>query len=140
MKKSKNGWGLQTALLFILMFLACLVIAIIGINKFGILGYIDLPGVKDSSTNYELLEEKLVEAAKEYVYEEHENNLNENTLILRVSHLIKNKYLEEVSDNNGNVCSGYVEVIKTESNNIVYYPYLKCKKYTTYEYDERKDW
>ena len=35
---NKNGWGLRVELLYILMFLFCLVIATIGLNRLGLLG------------------------------------------------------------------------------------------------------
>lgn len=138
-KLNKNGWGLQTELLFILLFLVCFAIALIGLNKMGLFGNFE-NRYYGNETNYKLLEDKLKVAAKDYVHEIYSNVIDENTVILRANHLIKNKYLEPIKDKNGKACSGYVEVIKTESNNIVYYPYLKCNNYTTFEYDERKDW
>lgn len=137
-KLNKNGWGLQTELLFILFFLICLVVALIGLNRMGLLS--PSSGFPNVQTNYKALEEKAKDAAKEYVHEIYSNEIDENVLVLRINHLIKNKYLEPLKENNGRECSGYVEVIKTSSNHIVYYPYIKCSDYTTFEYDERKDW
>lgn len=137
-KLNKNGWGLQTELLLILMFLVCFAIALIGLSRLGL--YNGFKNNYSKETNYTLLESELEDAAKSYIHEIYSNVLGEESIILRSSHLVKNKYLETIKDKSGNNCSGYVEVIKTESNNIIYYPYLKCKNYTTFEYDERKDW
>lgn len=139
LKLNKNGWGLQTELLFILIFLVGFAVALIGLNRMGLLGNSE-NRYTGNETNYKLLEDNLKEAAKDYIHEIYSNIISEDTIILRVNHLIKNKYLEPIRDKNGKDCSGYVEVIKTESNNIIYYPYLKCNNYTTLEYDERKDW
>ena len=34
----KNGWGLRVELLFILLFIVCLIIAVIGLNRMGVIG------------------------------------------------------------------------------------------------------
>ena len=35
---NKNGWGLRVELFYILIFLFCLVVATIGLNRLGLLG------------------------------------------------------------------------------------------------------
>ena len=40
---NKNGWGLRVELMFILLFLICLVMATIGLNQLGLLGNENVP-------------------------------------------------------------------------------------------------
>ena len=44
---NKNGWGLRVELVIILLFLICLAIACIGLNRFGLLGENDNPLIKE---------------------------------------------------------------------------------------------
>ena len=61
---NKNGWGLRVELLYILMFLFCLVIATIGLNRLGLLGEnpdaLIKPDTEEKEVySYEPLERKL---------------------------------------------------------------------------------
>lgn len=136
--KNKNGWGLTVEIMFLMIFLLCLFIAIIGIKKFGLFGGKET--TVEIKIDSSIIEKKLVNAGKKYVNERYDNIIDEEMLILRVSHLKKNKYINTLKDNNGASCSGYVEVYKDSASNIMYLPYIKCKSYTTEGYDSRKDW
>ena len=62
---NKNGWGLRVELLYILMFLFCLVIATIGLNRLGLLGEnpdaLIKPDTEEKEVySYEPLERKVV--------------------------------------------------------------------------------
>ena len=73
---NKNGWGLRVELAFILLFLVCLLIATIGLSKFGLIG-----GEKEAheihgdmindSFNYSSLENKLTVSANKYYNEKY---------------------------------------------------------------------
>lgn len=141
---NKNGWGLRMELVFILLFLICLVTAVIGLNKMGLLGNenggINSTGSSTSdTTSYETLENKLVSAAKNYFNDYYDNTMNEDMIVVRLSTLHYNDYIEKITDSNGRECSGYVKIINVDGG-IVYSSYLKCPKYTTSGYDGSNDW
>jgi len=78
-------------------------------------------------------------AVKEYIKKFYDNKLGLDTLNIKVSQLIDNGQLTKLEDANGKACSGYVSVYLSDTNEIIYKPYLKCKKYETEGYEERKD-
>ena len=134
--KNKNGWGLPSAIFFIVLFFIALIIAIIGIKKFGLLD----GNNSKLKNNYSQIENKLVEASKKYISEKYNNVLNEDILIIRISNLKENNYINNIKDEEGNSCSGYVEVYKNSSSKILYKSYIKCINYKTEGYDSSKDW
>ena len=136
--KEKNGWGLTVEILFLLLFLTCLLIAFIGIKKMGLFGGEDTKN--KIKVEYSEIETDLTEAGKRYVNEKYNNGLGEEILILRISYLKYNNYIDDVKDKDGNICSGYIEIYKNSSSNTVYMPYIKCKNYSTEGYDSSKDW
>ena len=78
---NKNGWGLRVELLYILMFLFCLVVATIGPNRLGLLGEnpdaLIKPDTEEKEVySYEPLERKVVEAAKKYYAENPQSKIN----------------------------------------------------------------
>lgn len=84
-----------------------------------------------SSNSYESLEEKLVEAGKEY-YADNKKNLPKNedeTASVTLSFLVKNDYIKEIKDpkDKDNICSGEVEVTK-RGNDYNYQGFLDCGK------------
>lgn len=138
---NKNGWGLRVELLIILMFLICLVIAVIGLNRLGLLGYNE-NAIIDNGTNnesYSDLENKLVSATKEYFSGYLNRELEEDVLYVRSSSLYYTGYLKKLYDEKGNECSGYVQILKV-GEGVIYRPYLKCKGYKTDGYDGAQDW
>ena len=85
---NKNGWGLRVELVIILLFLICLAMACIGLNKFGLLGDNNDPIIKEPTTEniklyYEGLEDKLRVATREY-YNAKYNDNNEDIFIFIV--------------------------------------------------------
>ncbi len=139
---NKNGWGLRAELFYILVFLFCLVIATIGLNRLGLLGHNENALIKpdDSSEvySYEPLETKVLEAAKKY-YLDNYNGTSEDIVIVRVSTLQSGGYLGDLLDDKNNKCSGYAKVINTSGGQLVYVSYIKCPKYKTTGYESEND-
>lgn len=138
---NKNGWGLRVELLIILMFVICLVIVSIGLNRIGLLGENpDAPLYTEKEDyDYSKLENTLVDASKKYFSEYYEHELNEEELIIRLSTLKYNGYISDLLDENGKSCSGYTKVIKS-GDGIVYIAYINCSKYKTDGYESKNDW
>ena len=163
MKMNNNGWGIASFLIFIAVFVICLIVSAIGFRKAGLLDenyhFVELSQIKENreemkkekeereaeekrtlKETYSSLEDKMVEAAKGYVAKYYDNKLTgDASLFLKVSVLKNYKYLDSLKDSNDKDCSGYVAVSKNEDESLSYTPYLKCKKYTTEGYEERKD-
>lgn len=144
---NKKGWGLRVELLFILIFIICLVMAAIGLNRLGLLGDRALnPNDSNDPINrindnfsYENLENQLVDGAKRYFNDYYNHTIESNELIVRASTLYYNGYTSKLYDANNNACSGYVKIINA-GNGVVYSSYIKCPKYKTTGYDESNDW
>lgn len=155
---NKNGWGIVEAILFLLIFVVCLLFSFWGLRKLGLVdeNWQFYPSSitkddngknnnKDNKTEepkkefkYSDLENDMVTATKKYINDFYNNKLGLDTLNIRVSQLKDNGYLKKLKDNNNKNCSGYVAVYK-ENEEVIYKPYLKCKKYETSGYEERKD-
>ena len=140
---NNNGWGLRVELLYILMFLFCLVIATIGLNRLGLLGEnpdaLIKPDTEEKEVySYEPLERKVVEAAKKY-YIDNYTDSTEDIVIIRTSTLISNGYMSVLTDEKNRSCSGYAKVITSSGGNVVYVSYIKCPKYTTTGYESEND-
>ena len=138
---NKNGWGLRMELVFILLFLICLVVAAIGLNSVGLFGdNKDAPIQKEPEVfSYTTLESKLKNAAISY-FEENSSEFTEDKIIIRASSLYYNGYMSKLTDEKNNTCSGYVEAINNGSNSYVYVPYIKCNDYKTTGYEGSNDW
>lgn len=130
-----NGWGLRMELVFVLMFLVCLCVSTILLNKVGLIG----PNGENVSATYKSLENRMVEASKKYVIEYYEGSRIDSTKIIRYRTLLNSNYITELKDNNGNECSGYV-VVEKVNNSLIYTPYIYCTKYKSSGYDNTKDW
>lgn len=149
---NKNGWGIAEALVFILIFAVCLLFSFWGLRRFGLVdenwqfypsNITKKDDKKDNKTDvkkfsYTDLEEKMVESTKNYIKDFYNNELGLDTLNIRVSQLEDNGYLGDLKDDKNRDCSGYVAVY-VENEETIYKPYLKCKKYETKGYEERKD-
>lgn len=140
---NKNGWGLRVELVIILLFLICLAMACIGLNKFGLLGKNDDPIIKEPTTEniklyYEGLEDKLRVATREY-YNVKYNDNNEDIVIINLSTLYNSGYISKLYDKNNKECNGYSKVINSgESSTII--PYIRCgNSYTTTGYERSNE-
>lgn len=143
---NKKGWTLVGELVVFLVVIIFLIYSIYGLYRFGLVRNMHdaVPIVKPQliisgeTVNYEIVENKLIDASKRYVYDKYSNNINGDVLILRVNHLIDEGYLSTIRDTNSKVCSGYVKVYN--NGNLTYSPYLKCSKYTSFGYESEYDY
>lgn len=145
-KLNNNGWGLVTFIIFIVIFIICLIISAIGFRYIGLLdedwhfvNFSDIARVKEETeTRYRILEERMTDATKKYILDFYNEDLGVDTLHIKVSTLKDNGYLSNFTDSKDRDCSGYTSVYKS-SNTIIYEPYLKCKNYKTSGYVSRRD-
>jgi len=131
--KKMNGWGLRFELVFIMIFLICLLVTTIGLNKFGLLGGSD----NDNDLNkvyfsYKTLENKMTEAAKRYYQNNYDQYLY-NDAVIRSYTLIYDGYMSEIVDEFGNKCSGYT-IVKQGDDGLNFKSYINCPKYKTEGY------
>jgi len=135
---NKKGWGLTNEILFIAIFIICLIIAFAGFAKFGLFNSKENKE-NNSGYSYVSLEEKIIKSAREYVKDEYDNDLGIDTLIITAKNLMDKEYLTNYVDEDDKYCSGYVEVHKSEGG-VVYTPYVKCRSnYESKGYMSRKD-
>lgn len=120
---NKHGWGLRKELAFILLFVFCLLIAMIGLNEFGL----GMSG--DTGDSYKTLENKLTSAALKYYNDKGYSGAD--VIIVNVSSLKNNGYLSKFVDENGLACEGYAKIV----NSSVAVPYLRCFSYKTSGYE-----
>ena len=152
----KSGKGLITELIYLLVFCICLVVSVVLTNQLGLIKDLNdaLNPVDDntkekienkinkitikSTKNYSQMEYEIKDVSKKYV----KDNYSEipSTLIIRISTLIENEYLDNVYDAYENKCTGYTTCTK----GLFFYKYktyLKCgDSYQTKNYDAKKDW
>lgn len=123
---NKHGWGLRKELAFILLFVFCLLIAMVGLSQFGL--------TEDSSdkTSYKTLENKLTSAALEY-YKDKYNSVSEDVVIIKFSTLKNNGYISKFEDVNGLECNGYTKIVNSD----VGVSYIRCFGYKTNGYDSQ---
>lgn len=129
---NKNGWGLRFELLFIFIFLFCLLISTIGLNKMGLLGegdkYTDI--IDKGSEEYKDIEKSIRDAALNYYKNNYKNS--SDTLIIKTSTLYANGYLSKIKDSKGRECKGYAKI--TSSGNVA--SYINCPRYKTSGYQK----
>lgn len=123
---NKYGWGLRKELAFILLFVFCLLIAMVGLSQFGL--------TEDSSdkTSYKTLENKLTSAALEY-YKDKYNPASGDVVIIKFSTLKNNGYISKFEDVNGLECNGYTKIVNSD----VGVSYIRCFGYKTNGYDSQ---
>lgn len=144
MKLNNKGWGLGIFLAFVCLLVFCIIFSSVSAYKAGLtknsVPYFEsvVPNSSgDSSTGsttsskYSVLEEKILNAAMNYKRDRYNNISVGQTLVIQISTLVKEKYLEEIYD-----CSGYV-VIKNNNNDVRYQTYLKCSDYVTDGFDDK---
>ena len=139
---NKKGWGFWTFLLFLLIFIICLLFSAWGLRKLGFLDeewhFVNLNDFFSGnvvSFDYSTLEKKMLDAAEDYVKGEYDGKLPAGTLNITVKTLLEKNYLDDLKDGKDRDCSGYVSVSQSEG----YSSFLKCKRYTTSGYEKRKD-
>lgn len=134
-KLNKNGWGLRSELMFIILFMVCLLIATIGLIRFGLLG--DNNNVKGNINSpyfsYPALELQLNNASVRY-YNSHYYNEYDDNIIIRSYALVNFGYMKELLDEDGKPCVGYTRVVN-QNNGPSFTSYISCPKYKTNGYD-----
>jgi hypothetical protein len=131
---NKKGWGLRAELGFLLLFLICLLIATIGLQKLGIFGTSNTNNrtfEAPSKFNYSALENRVSSAALKY-YENAYPYGSSDTVIVSIDSLKNNGYLNPVYDNYGRECKGYAKVL----SNGTCVSYIRCALYKTTGYSE----
>jgi len=132
---NKNGWGLRAELGFVLLFLVCILFSTIGLQRMGLFGGEEGEGINfDNYTkgnyDYTSLENKVVDAARNYYYTKYPSGLNEN-IVVSVNSLKANGYMSPIYDSRNRECNGYAMILK--SGTIV--SYIKCSSYKTPGYN-----
>lgn len=120
---NKHGWGLRKELAFILLFVFCLLIAMIGLSEFGLMDD------SHDKTSYKSLENKLTSAALEYYNDKYSSS--NDVVIIKLSTLKNNGYISKFEDINGVECNGYTKIV----NSSVGVSYVRCFGYKTGGYD-----
>ena len=123
MKLNNHGWGFRE-----MIYLSCGLLIALGISIY----YISrLYGSLENSMNqnqYFELETKLENAAVSYIYD---RNLEINGYYkVSYSTLKEEGFINELKDNAGNVCGGYV-VVSNLGDNLNYKGYISCNDYVT---------
>ena len=131
---NKNGWGLRAELGFLLLFLVCLLIATIGLQRLGIFGSgnTSINSFQEvSGFDYNGLESKVAEAARKY-YDNFYPNGSSDTVIISVETLKNNGYLTPLYDKYNRECKGYAKVLPLGTC----VSYIRCPLYKTTGYSE----
>ena len=122
---NKHGWGLRKELAFVLLFVFCLLVSMIGLSQFG------LTEDKNISKSYKSMENELTSAALRY-YKEKYNGYGSDTVVIKLETLKNNGYISSFKDSNGVSCNGYTKVINSD----VALSYIRCFGYKTTGYEE----
>ena len=129
-------WGLRWELCIIIVFIICLLVATIGLNRFGLLSKdgsdeIRYIGVEEGDTySYSELESRVARAGLNYYKSYYPNGLNTSTTV-SVKRLIDTGYLDTLYDGEGRRCTGYAHLTIKGSS----FGYIKCRRYRTEGYD-----
>ena len=123
---NKHGWGLRKELAFILLFVFCLLVAMIGLSEFGL--------TEDTGTNksYKTMENELTKVALKY-YNEKYSGTADDVVIIKLSTLKNHGYISEFKDSSGVNCSGYTKIV----NSNVGLSYIRCFGYKTGGYESQ---
>lgn len=135
MKLNNRGWGLGVFLGFVALLLCCLLVAGVNAYKLGISTESNLQfnnSTIDKNTNTDF-ENEVLNAAMNYKRNEYGNISSGQTVIVKISRLVDEKYLSS-----NNYCSGYVQ-IRNQNGDEKYNVYLKCSDYVTDGYDSEYD-
>lgn len=151
---NNRGWGLGSIIAGIGVFALALLIVVVLVHN-GVQelepGYdqnSDLNGEYDEGNkeqqdyDYSALENKVINAAREYANQKYNDNFDEDTLVtVTLKKLEKENLLDSIYDlkDKRKKCSGYISFSK-KNNKFDFQPFLKCgKNYETEGYEERFD-
>ena len=114
---NNNGFGLKEMIIFSCALFICLIFTAISIVHF----YKDLDQ-SQASLHYSALENELLEVGKQYIKKNKKTKVTSKVLI-------EEEYIEQLKDENGENCTGYVRYSFGD-----YYSYIKCSEYKTENY------
>ncbi len=128
-------WGLRWELCIIIVFILCLLVATIGLNRFGLLSsdndYIRYIGEEEGDTfSYSELENKVSQAGSRYYKSYYSRGLSRSTTV-STNKLIDAGYLSTLYDGKGRRCTGYAYLTTSGSS----FGYVKCPRYRSEGYD-----
>ena len=130
-------WGIRWEIGIVIVIILCLLIATLGLSELGLLsgeseddGPVIYTGNDGNSYSYSVLESELEEAGSKYYNDKYTGRSNSN-IYINYSTLKNNGYIDKLEDENGRICTGYVEI--TTSGSI--FGYVKCNRYRTGGYD-----
>ena len=120
---NKKGFGLRKELAFVLLFVFCLLISLLGLSQFDL--------VEDySGESYSSLENKLTVASLKYYKDRYGDTAG--TVIVNLTTLKNNGYISKFTDEDGISCNGYTEVVNSE----VGMSYIRCFNNKTSGYNK----
>ncbi len=122
----KNGWGTTEMILISALLLLALIVSIFFISRL----YGSFENV-NSNKIYMDLETKMEDAARKYI----KNNSIQVTSDFRINlDVLQNgNFIDDIKDNKGSLCDGYVIVSRINDNNY-YKAYINCGEYKTANY------
>ena len=134
MKLNNRGWGLGIFLVFVLIFVLCLIVA--GAHAYK-LGLQKEPGIqfgnedKNNYSKYKELEEEIKRAANDYKNAHYPNISSNDNVFVTFKTLVNNEY---ISSSEG--CTGYVKLVGVTSESVVYF---NCPDYISTGYSQDLD-
>ena len=128
-------WGLRWELCIVIVFIFCLLIATIGLNRFGLLSndnsVIRYVGPEEGDTySYSELESQVAQAGLKYYKSRYPNGISESKRV-SVNTLINAGFLSTLYDGNNRRCTGYAYLSTRGSS----FGYVKCRRYRTEGYE-----
>ncbi|MEG1143242.1 MAG: hypothetical protein RR228_00490 [Bacilli bacterium] len=131
---NKNGWGLQSEIIFICVFIFCLISSIILITVLGLYKKNNVNGNTDIviSSVYKNMLNDLEKGAKKYIKNDMDD-IVKKSIIINSKVLESKGYINKLVDDNNKACEGYVEV--TNDMFLKYNPYVKCKDFISNGYN-----
>ena len=133
---NKHGWGLRIELVFILLFLICLLIVTIGVHRLGLSNDnadspVDYNKYERENEKYDYysLELRVANAAKRYYDTKYPSGTND-TVVVSVNTLKSSGFLSSIYDGRNKECKGYAKVLRN-GNSV---GYIRCSSYTTSGY------
>ncbi len=112
-----------------ILFIIWGIIVFIVITLLTILGFM----LKNINKNYKTLEDKFITETEKYTSNESYYPTNGSNLKITKKELMEKGYLKDDLKLDGDTCDGYV-VVRLDGV-VKYDAYIKCKKYTTKDYE-----
>ncbi len=127
MKLNNKGWGTTEMILLSCGLLIALLVAAFFISQ------LFKSFNKQAQSNYLELETKLIEAGKNYV---DNYNIEINDTFKVSSEILRlDGYINDLKDQDGNLCTGYVRVNNID-NILEYQGFIRCNNYESPNYSE----